>query len=251
MLILGLDTSSATASLALVEINDMSAARTLGVREAGSNQHAEELVPLLDALLRAHDKHTTSIDAIAIGAGPGSFTGLRIGMATAKGLAFALERPLWAVSSLAAYALEVASTVGATRIAALLDARRSEVFLGCFEVNEGQVRAIDEERVLPPEEVAAAIRAAWPGVGASAIAIAGEGLVLYREGLGDLSSVGATHAPSARLGATPTGVGVAMLAASGDRVDAVQGAVPAYIRPAEAEIKFPKGSPGGTFSPGS
>src|SRR5204863_744928 len=96
----------------------------------------------------------TELDAIAVGAGPGSFTGLRIGMATAKGIAFAAKRPLWAVSSLAALAWDAMIHLANDQlfvhvdgmIFAALDAWRGETLAGVVRHD----RPLAEERVLPP-----------------------------------------------------------------------------------------------------
>src|SRR6185295_11599803 len=100
-----------------------------------------------------------ALDAIAIGAGPGSFTGLRIGMATAKGIAFAAGRPLWAVSSLAALADDARHALAGDQrfghadaaICAALDARRGELFAGWFR----RGAPLGPERVIAPEDLAA------------------------------------------------------------------------------------------------
>ncbi len=103
--ILAIDTSTLIASTAIV-----CGSNVLAQHESGVNTHSERLLSLIDACLQdAHKDLRTDIDAIALGAGPGSFTGLRIGMATAKGLCYAANKPLWLASSLAALALEALS----------------------------------------------------------------------------------------------------------------------------------------------
>src|SRR5436305_1266853 len=99
MIVLGIDTSTLVASVAIVG-DGVALAETASAKTG----HGADLLVMIDAVcvgaaIGAHD-----LDAVAIGAGPGSFTGLRIGMATAKGIAFAAKCPLWAVSSLGALA---------------------------------------------------------------------------------------------------------------------------------------------------
>src|SRR5258706_5312402 len=120
MIVLGIDTSTPIASVAIVEPGRV-LAETTSTRTAAT-AHGADLLMMIDAVcvgaaIGAHD-----LDAVAIGAGPGSFTGLRIGMATAKGIAFAAKCPLWAVSSLAALAhaafVDEAASAGAAQSAA-------------------------------------------------------------------------------------------------------------------------------------
>ena len=95
------------------------------------------------------------ISAVAIGAGPGSFTGLRIGMATAKGIAFAAACPLWAVSSLAALAHELLEAEPQATVLAVLDARKGEAYAGAYRRDADRIVAVGVERVLPPDQLAA------------------------------------------------------------------------------------------------
>src|SRR5882757_3035076 len=128
MIVLGLDTATHTAGISLVILDERSEAmgggdptgfaggaggkaprgidRVLAECRHDTSGRGADLLVKLDELCRGAGLAPTAFDAIAIGAGPGSFTGLRIGMATAKGIAFAVKCPLWAVSSLAALAFE-------------------------------------------------------------------------------------------------------------------------------------------------
>jgi tRNA threonylcarbamoyladenosine biosynthesis protein TsaB len=164
------------------------------------------------------------LDAVAIGAGPGSFTGLRIGMATAKGIAFAAKCPLWAVSSLGALA-HAALVEEPGTIVALLDARRGEIYAGVYRRDNGRTRLAGSERVMPPADLAA--------FAAGATRFVGDARDRYAE-----------LAAFAIADATPTGAAVALLALEGERVDVLVGGAPSYIRPSEAEVKYPDGVPG-------
>ena len=233
MKLLGLDTATSTAGIALVD-----GERVLGETRHDASGRGADLLVKIDELFRAAGVAPTALDAVAIGAGPGSFTGLRIGMATAKGIAFAANRPLWAVSSLAALAHDARHEL-ATRglpegaIFAVLDARRGEVFAGGFR---GGV-ALGPERVMAPHELApwvAELAGSEPHV-----AFAGDAIEAHRDTLAGLA---AHHRwLDAR---TPSGLAVARLALAGARADITVGGVPAYIRPSEAEVKYPDGVPG-------
>jgi tRNA threonylcarbamoyladenosine biosynthesis protein TsaB len=178
------------------------------------------------------------LDAVAVGAGPGSFTGLRIGLATAKGLAFAAEKPLWLVSSLGALAWSMEAPDGALRVP-ILDARRGELYAGFFQVERGVPRARGVERVLRPGDLSAAI-AEIAGDAQANVAVAGDALVAHAAALADLP----VNVRRVSGRATPSAVGVAALAAAGDRADGLAPGAPAYIRPAEAEVMYPNGVPG-------
>lgn len=240
MTVLGLDTATSTAGIAIVDGDGRILAET---RHSTSGRGADLLVAI-DEVCRAAGVAPTALDAIAIGAGPGSFTGLRIGMATAKGIAFAAGRPLWAVSSLAALADDARGELAgdplaaAAVICAALDARRGEVFAGCYRGGA----ALGAERVLAPADlapwVAELAAAAVPGGPPPAMVFAGDALDAHP----DLAPLAAAHPWLAAR--TPSGRAVARLALAGARVDVARGGAPSYIRPSEAEVKYPDGVPG-------
>lgn len=266
MKLLALDTATSTAGIALVDrpappfggAAGRGSPPDEGDRVLAEARHdtagrGADLLVAIDRLCRDAGVAPGDLDAIAVGAGPGSFTGLRIGMATAKGIAFAAGRPLWAVSSLAALADDAQRELGgdlSTVICAALDARRGEVFAGCFA---GGV-ALAPERVLPPDELLAwaeslADRAPGPApatTSPSGTASARAPLVFAGDAIAAHPALAAIDAPGMRWLAarTPSGRGVARLALAGARVDITLGGAPTYIRPSEAEVKYPDGVPG-------
>lgn len=148
MNLLAIETASETCSVAL-SVNGAILERY----QAAPRQHAELLLPWVAELLAEAELAYTSIDAIAFSRGPGSFTSLRIGIGVVQGLAWAADRPVIPVSSLAATAqAAVADGVGAALVA--LDARMDEVFTGVYEVNDnGIMQPVAAEQVCPPESV--------------------------------------------------------------------------------------------------
>ena len=126
MLILGLDTTTLACSAALLDGETLLAEYTLNIRKT----HSERLMPLLHALLQESQVEREQLEAIAVAAGPGSFTGIRIGVATARALAQGLNIPVTGVSTIRALAEAVAAP-GAL-ICPLLDARRSEVYTALY-----------------------------------------------------------------------------------------------------------------------
>lgn len=227
MKVLGLDTSTLTAGIAVVDDD-----RVLAEARHDSSGRTSDLLVSIDDVCRRAGVAPGALDAVAIGAGPGSFTGLRIGMATAKGIAFAAKRPLWSVSSLAALAHDARTLVGRPEdaIAAVLDARRGEVFAGCFR--DGQPLA--PERVLAPTELAAWIAEL---AGGAPVMFAGDALAAHPEVLAPLADRWLAVT-------TPSGHAVAQLALAGPRVDVLTAGAPTYIRPSEAEVRYPDGVPG-------
>lgn len=110
------------------------------------------VLPWVDDLLVEANIQLSAIQALAVGRGPGSFTGLRLACGVAQGLAFGLELPIIGVGSLAALALVAHRVSGATRIFACLDARMNEVYSACYAVQEGRVSELVAPGVAAPEE---------------------------------------------------------------------------------------------------
>jgi tRNA threonylcarbamoyl adenosine modification protein YeaZ len=127
MRVLGIETSTRRGSVALVENGVLVAAAT----HERESAHAELVLPLIDQLFARAGWAKGSIDRIAVGVGPGAFTGIRVGMALAQGLGLGLRRPVFGVGSLEAMAAAVPRTVPGLRCA-LLDARRSELFVAVY-----------------------------------------------------------------------------------------------------------------------
>jgi tRNA threonylcarbamoyladenosine biosynthesis protein TsaB len=219
--ILALDTSTRMASVAVC---DDTGARVEVARET----RGADLLLLVDEACRQADLTAASFDAIAIGSGPGSFTGLRIGMATAKGIAYAARRPLWVVSSLAALA-NGSSAQGV--VVAVLDARRGELFAGAFRRDERGVIALGDERVLAPDALPAFAET-----------------MSRSEEVRFIGDAATAHPELAALpgewSRTPRAQDVARLVLAGERHDVLATAVPIYVRRADAEIMYPDGIPG-------
>jgi len=130
--------------------------------EIAPRRHAELVLPWADALLMEAGIAKSQLDAIAVGRGPGAFTGVRLAIALAQGIALALDRPVVAVSTLAALAMHG----DGDRILAAIDARMGEIYLGSFTRDpDGLVAAFAAERLLRPDAVALPEGRDWIGVG--------------------------------------------------------------------------------------
>lgn len=148
MNLLAVETSTETCSVALAVNGDV-----LEYYQHAPRKHAELLLPWVEKILAEAGVAFSSIDAIAFSRGPGSFTSLRIGIGVVQGLAWAADRPVIPVSSLAATA-QTAVEEGIDKALVALDARMNEVFTGTFEVNStGIMIPVSAERVCGPEKV--------------------------------------------------------------------------------------------------
>ena len=138
MMVLGIETATAVCAAALVDDDVVRAERRYEIPQA----HSEKLMECVDDCLKSAGLNLSSIDGIAISIGPGSFTGLRIGLSVAKGLAFATGKPLVGVPTLEALAME-AVRKGIVEpddvIVPMIDARRDEVYTAIFRRNEKSV----------------------------------------------------------------------------------------------------------------
>lgn len=155
--ILALDTSTEACSVALIDGEHIEERFVVAPRE-----HMLRLLPMVDALLAAHQLTLAQLDAIAFGRGPGSFTGLRICLSVVQGLAFGAGLPVVPVSTLATLA-QGAGAPPDSLILAAIDARMDEVYWGWFHAGaDGLVQAVGGEAVSPPEQVVMAAGAAAP-----------------------------------------------------------------------------------------
>ena len=166
MNLLAIETATESCSVALLcgdTLRDVS--------ELAPRRHAERVLPMAEQLLAEAGLSRRQLDVIAVGRGPGAFTGVRLAVSLAQGLALALDIPVVAVSSLAALAME--APADATRILALLDARMGELYAGAFARNaDGTVAALDDEHVGAAAEIALPLDAGWWIVGSGCKAYA-------------------------------------------------------------------------------
>lgn len=183
-MLLALDTSCLTLSLAL-----MNGAEVVEhVLEGPPRKQSQMLPEVIQTLLARHQVALTALDGFVVGLGPGSFTGLRIGLSTIKGLAYALQKPVVGVSSLAALAMETA--VG-TEVFALAVVKKGELYVGHFRRTETGVEVLSAERSLTVAQVAEVL-AATPGAVACGPAVAD-----YRASLPSAQVLDAPSVPSA------------------------------------------------------
>lgn len=242
MILLALDTATECCSVALA-IDGAIHARS----ELAPRRHAELLLPWIDALLSEHDVSRSAIDAVAVGRGPGGFTGVRLAVAAAQGIAYGLGRPLLAISSLAALAMQAGASEG-QRVLAVIDARMGELYLGTFVIDEeGLAIPLDEAWMAAPQQVTLSGEG-WIAVGSGMDAADG---ALATRLQGQLGRVEADRYPQAEAIAR-----LGQRAFARGEFTAPHAIEPAYLRDkvaqtlAERGLSAPVGSPDQPGTPG-
>ena len=154
MLILALESSAKAASVALMEDENLIAQYS----QCSGLTHSRTLLPMLEYMLKNTEKKIADVDLIAVAHGPGSFTGIRIGVSTVKGLAWAAQKSCVGVSTLEAMAWHGASSGGL--ICPVMDARRSQVYNALFEIDDNaRPKRLTEDRAISLSELAQELRA--------------------------------------------------------------------------------------------
>ena len=182
MRILGVDTATAVSSVALLEDGQVSAEAAFPPRSpneataSAKSRHSETVLPLIQSVLETAHRQICDIDAFAVSIGPGSFTGLRIGLALVKGIAYECNVPVVGVSSLEAQAARVIRLSG--MICALLDARKQEVYAALFDRRDGKLVRCLADQAIEVSELSGLFAAV---ADKAAIAFVGNGAARYRE----------------------------------------------------------------------
>lgn len=185
MKLLAIDSSGLTASAAVTEDGILTAEYTVNYKKT----HSQTLLPMIDAVAKMIELDLTTLDAIAVAGGPGSFTGLRIGSATAKGLGLALDKPLISVPTVDALAYNLYGAAGV--VCPMMDARRSQVYTGIYRFR------LDEFQILLPQRPEAVdVTAGRLNELGEPVILLGDGACAYRERLKELLSVPWTMAPA-------------------------------------------------------
>ncbi|WP_166837780.1 tRNA (adenosine(37)-N6)-threonylcarbamoyltransferase complex dimerization subunit type 1 TsaB [Rheinheimera pleomorphica] len=148
--LLALDTSTEACSVALQVGTDI-----LTLDEACPQQHSKRVLPMVQQLLNQAGISLNQLDGIVFGRGPGSFTGVRIGVGVTQGLAFGADVPVFGVSTLAAMAQAAQRLHGATQVIAAIDARMAEVYIGHFSLQQGLMQLNGEELAVKPADITA------------------------------------------------------------------------------------------------
>jgi tRNA threonylcarbamoyladenosine biosynthesis protein TsaB len=225
MKLLALDTATRSCSVAVTHDGSLSAELTI----VKSQTHSKHLMELIHSVLQIADFRLADLDGLAVTIGPGSFTGLRIGISTIKGLACALARPVVGVSTLEALAWQCGQT--SYLICPLLDARKGEVYGATYRFNKGQLIQKTGPRAMIPEAVVEDIK--------SPCVFIGTGARLYRRDILAATGELAHFVPAGQNMIRASSVAfLSMPKFEANDTDEVAGLVPHYIRKSDAELNF-------------
>ena len=147
MKLLALDSSGLVASVAILDGETLVAEYTLNYKKT----HSQTLLPMLDEIVKMTQTELSEMDAIAVSGGPGSFTGLRIGSATAKGLGLALNIPIISVPTVDAIAYNLFGTDAV--VCPLMDARRNQTYTGLYVFEDDQMKCISGQKAVMLSEI--------------------------------------------------------------------------------------------------
>ena len=223
MKILALETSAKAVSAAVSDDGKILAS---GYQDTGLT-HSRTLMPIVEHILKNTDLTVHDMDVIAAAVGPGSFTGIRIGVAAAKGLACAAQKPVVGVSTLAAMARNVAFMDGL--VVCAMDARRQQVYNALFEAKEGHLTRLTEDRAISLEDLAAELKAS--PLPRTIVGDGGQLCLRYMEDAGIPCRLAPPHL------VMQNAMSVALAAeeeALAGRLTDAQGLLPLYLRPPQA-----------------
>jgi tRNA threonylcarbamoyladenosine biosynthesis protein TsaB len=224
-LVLALETATSCGSVALVSADNCLAEYSL----QSDLTHSRRLCSTIEQLMHETGSEWTEIDAVAVSFGPGSFTGLRIGLSVAKGMVLATGKSLIGISTLDGLASQVRFLSGL--ICPVLDARKKEIYTACYQCDEkGMARRISDYFVFPPERLGSIIK--------EKTVFLGDGLSQCRKVIAGLGALASVMPPAVYF---PKASHIGLLAVEkyiqGDVIEPSI-VTPIYVRPSEAEINF-------------
>lgn len=225
MKILALDSSGLVASVAVMEDETMLAEFTMNYKKT----HSQTLLPMLDEMAKMIELDLNTVDAIAVAGGPGSFTGLRIGSATAKGLGLALKKPLISIPTVDGLAYNLCGTEKI--VCPLMDARRNQVYTGIYEFEGNSLKVLEPQMAVDISVIAEKLNT----LGREVIFL-GDGYPVYEKKLEELMRVPYMAAPPhmsrQRAGALAA---LAFAYAKEGKTESAKEHQPDYLRLSQAE----------------
>ena len=225
MKILGLDSSGLVASVAIVEDDNLLGEYTVNYKKT----HSQTLLPMLDEIAKMIELDLNSIDAIAIAGGPGSFTGLRIGSATAKGLGLALKKPIVNVPTVDGIAYNLVGH--RDMVCPLMDARRNQTYTGLYRFDGDKMEVVLEQCAVGIDEIVGKINT----IG-QAVVFLGDGVPVFRDYLKENCKVPYLFAPAHMNKQIAGAVAVlGMQYFKEGRIETAEEHKPEYLRLSQAE----------------
>ena len=225
MLILAMESSAKPASVAVCKDGML-----LGQYYQNSGlTHSRTLMKMTESLLSNMDVSIADVDLFAVSKGPGSFTGVRIGVSAAKGLAWGADKPICGVSTLEAMAYQIPEA-GAI-ICPVMDARRKQVYNALFEWQDGALIRLCDDRAISLEELALDLQGFRQRGSGSQSLLVGDGAEMSYD---HLSAAGVSCRIAPALMQFQTAFGVALAAMNTDPTTAIE-LEPSYLRPSQAE----------------
>lgn len=233
MRILAIDSSGLVATVAVVEETDEVAKTIAEYTVNFKKTHSQTLLPMLDEIVKMTEMDLDTVDAIAISGGPGSFTGLRIGSATAKGLGLALNKPLIHIPTVdgLAYNLCYSDRI----ICPIMDARRNQVYTGIYRFDGSRMQILEEQMAIGIEELAEKLREYGKDKG---IVFLGDGVPVHRKNLEEnlLKNLDTSFAPAHMNYQRAASVGaLAMQYYQEGKIETAAEHKPDYLRVSQAE----------------
>lgn len=225
MKVLGIDSSGMTATVALIEDDKLIAEFTVNNKRT----HSETLMPMIDKVLTASETDIRDVELLAIAAGPGSFTGLRIGAATVKGLGMSLNVPVAAIPTCEGLAMNLSGTD--RLVCPLMDARRNQVYTGLYRVSGDMPEAVIEQTACDISEIVDKVNEAGEKV-----IFLGDGTAIFKEYIESNIRVEFSFAnanASLQRGASIASLG--LLYQKAGKTVSVDEFTPVYLRPSQAE----------------
>ena len=225
MKVLGIDSSGMTATVALIEDDKLIAEFTVNNKRT----HSETLMPMIDKVLTASETDIRDVELLAIASGPGSFTGLRIGAATVKGLGMSLDVPVAAIPTCEGLAMNLSGTD--RLVCPLMDARRNRVYTGLYRVSGDMPEAVIEQTACDISEIVDKVNEAGEKV-----IFLGDGAAIFKEYIESNIRVEFSFAnanASLQRGASIASLG--LLYQKAGKTVSVDEFTPVYLRPSQAE----------------
>lgn len=237
MRILALDSSGLVASVAIVEEGQTIAEYTVNYKKT----HSQTLLPMLDEIVTMTELDIKSIDAIAIAGGPGSFTGLRIGSATAKGLGLALDKPLIHIPTLHGLAYNLYGVK--EMVCPIMDARRNQVYTGVFFFEKG-LKVWKEQMAVPVQELIEQLNQR----GLETVFL-GDGVPVYKDVLEEGLKIPYSFAPEHMNRQRGASVGaLALQYLKEGKIESAKMQKPDYLRMSQAERELKEKQKGGDWN---